>query len=306
MRHHTATHVINASARTVLGKHIWQAGSQLDENEARLDVAHYKRISLKELREIEKKANEIVRARQEVKKYWMKREEAEKKYGLHLYQGGAPKGRMLRIVEIPGIEVEACGGVHVDNTAELGFIKIIGTERVQDGVERIKFTAGEKSIEYVQRQDDLLKTASDILNVESPLLPKTVKRFFEEWKQLRKQVEKLQKQTVVSEAELFQGIKIIIQDDLTPSAIKDITQKGKTIVISGSATEKSGMIRIAVSSDVNIDCSTVAQTVGKIMGGSGGGKRVVAQSGGPNIHRLEEAKKRAVAMIKKQLKEKDI
>ena len=303
MCHHTATHIINASAREILGSHIWQAGSQLDENEARLDVSHYKRISLDELKEIEKKANEIVREGREVKKYWMKREEAEKKYGFHLYQGGAPKGRMLRIVEIPNIEVEACGGTHVDNTAELGFIKIIGTERVQDGVERIKFCAGERAIEYVQQQEKLLKDASDILAVEPSMLPKTVKRFFDEWKKLRKQVEKLQQDIARGglKKEVYGEISIITQDDMIPSAIKEVTSKEKTIVISAIKKDKAGMITIACSNDVPIDCSSIANAVGKLLGGSGGGKKHVAQAGGPNIKKLEEAKKKAINMAKQQL-----
>lgn len=309
MRHHTATHVINASARSVLGEHIWQAGSQLDENEARLDVSHYKRISPDELREVEQKANEIVRERKEVKKYWMKREEAEKKHGLHLYQGGAPKGRMLRIVEIPGIEVEACGGTHIDNTAELGFIKIIGTERVQDGVERIKFSAGEKSIEYVQQQEKLLREASDILAVEPSLLPKTVKRFFEEWKQLRKQIEKLQRGIIKNEIEqeVYKGVKFIVQDEMTASALKEITKKPKTFAISGNRLPSgNAVVTIARSSDITIDCAYIAKEIGKSLGGSGGGKPEVAQAGGPKVERLEEAKKRAVALVKKQLKGKNL
>lgn len=303
MRHHTATHIINASARKVLGSHIWQAGSQLDENEARLDVSHYKRISTDEIKEIEKKANEIVREGREVKKYWMKREEAEKKHGFHLYQGGAPRGRMLRIVEIPDIEVEACGGTHVDNTAEIGFIKIVGTERVQDGVERIKFCAGDKAIEYVQEQENLLREASDILSVEPSMLPKTVKRFFEEWKKLRKQVEKLQQDILKGgiEREVYKGINIIVQDEMVLSAIKDATSNEKTIVISALKKDKAGLVTIACSLDVPIDCSSIAFSIGKILGGSGGGKRNIAQAGGPKVEKLEEAKKKAIEMVKKEL-----
>jgi len=303
MRHHTATHIINASARSILGSHIWQAGSQLDENEARLDVSHYKRISPDEIKQIEKRANEIVMEGKEVKKYWMKREDAEKKHGFHLYQGGAPKGRMLRIVEIPGIEVEACGGTHVDNTAEIGFIKIIGTERVQDGVERIKFCAGEKAIEYVQKQEKLLKEASDVLAVEPSMLPKTVKRFFEEWKKLKKQVEKLQQDILKGgmKKEVHRGINIILQDEMVPSAIKDATSNKKTIVISALKKEKAVMITIACSDDAPIDCSSIASSIGKLLGGSGGGKKHIAQAGGPNIEKLEEAKKKAIEMVKKEL-----
>ncbi|MEM2935381.1 MAG: alanine--tRNA ligase-related protein, partial [Candidatus Thermoplasmatota archaeon] len=152
MIHHTATHIINYSARETLGEHVWQAGSELDENEARLDITHYKRISEEEAKEIERRANEVISKGIEVRKNFYERNEAEKKYGMRLYQGGAPKGNIIRVVEIPGIEAEACGGMHINNTSEIGLIKIIGIERLQDGVERIRFCAGEKAIEYIQKQ----------------------------------------------------------------------------------------------------------------------------------------------------------
>lgn len=305
MRHHTATHIINASARKVLGKHIWQRGSQLDENEARLDVSHFRRISQDEVRMIEREANSAVMEAKPVIKEWLPIGEAEKKYGMRLYQGGAPKGKMLRIVSIPDIEVEACGGTHVDNTAEIGFIKITGTERIQDGVERIKFSAGYKSLEYVQKQEEILGKAAAILNVDTSVLPKTVERFFREWKKLRKQVENLQKDVASNSVEIFNGVKIVIQDDMTPSAIKGITDKENSVVVSGSKTEKSAIIRIARSPDVNVDCTAVALEAGRMLGGRGGGKKEVAQAGGPDLDKLDEAKARAIEIVKDQL-EKDL
>jgi len=303
MRHHTATHIINASARKVLGNHIWQRGSYLDENEARLDVSHFRRISPEEVRMIEREANSVVMGAKPVVKEWLPIGEAEKKYGMHLYQGGAPKGKILRVVSIPGTEVEACGGTHVDNTAEIGLIKITGTERIQDGVERIKFAAGYKSLEYVQEQEELLRKAAGILNVDTAVLPKTVERFFREWKKLRKQVENLQKDAAA--VEVFNGVKIVTQDDMAPSAIKSITSGGKSVVISPGKTEKSAMIRIARSPDVNVDCTTVAVEAGRILGGRGGGRKEVAQAGGPDLDKLDEAKARAIGMVKEQL-EKDL
>ncbi len=304
MRHHTATHIINASARKVLGNHIWQRGSYLDENEARLDVSHFRRISPEEVRQIEREANTVVMEAKEVLKEWLPLGDAEKKYGMRLYQGGAPKERILRIVNIPDTDVEACGGTHVDNTAEIGFIKITGTERIQDGVERIKFAAGYKSLEYIQKQEGLIRKTAGILNVSPSVLPKTVERFFGEWKKLRNQVEKLQKGAASNAVEMFNGIKIVTQDDMMPSAIKGITDGGNSVVVSGSATEKA-RITIACSPGVNVDCRAIAEEAGIVLGGRGGGRREVAQAGGPNTEKLEEAKKRAVEMIKKQL-EKDL
>jgi len=97
MRHHTATHIVNESAKEVLGKHIWQTGAQKSTDRARLDLTHYKRITDDEFREIELLANRAVMKNQPVHIDWMDRIEAEKKYGFVLYQGGVPPGKDIRI-----------------------------------------------------------------------------------------------------------------------------------------------------------------------------------------------------------------
>jgi len=113
MKHHTGTHLVNGALRKILGEHIWQAGSQLGINEARFDFAHYKSISEKERREIEKQANEFIKQATNVEKKVMARNDAEKAYGFRLYQGGVPPGDSIRVLNIPGIDVEACGGTHL-------------------------------------------------------------------------------------------------------------------------------------------------------------------------------------------------
>jgi alanyl-tRNA synthetase len=123
----------------------------------------------------------------------MSRNEAEQKYGFRIYQGGVVPGNTLRIIEIEGTDVEACGGTHCENTSEVGFIKILKTERIQDGVERLEYTSGTNSVEEVQKIEDFLIESADILGVPTTQLPKTVKRFFEEWKEQKKTIEELQK-----------------------------------------------------------------------------------------------------------------
>lgn len=303
MRHHTATHVINAATRNILGNHIWQKGSQLDEQEARLDVSHYQRISPEEIAQIEREAHRMVMAATPVIKSWLPRNQAEQEYGMRLYQGGAPKGNLLRIVRIPDEEVEACGGTHVDNTAELGLIKIVGTERIQDGVERLRFKAGYAALDHVHGEERLLREASRMLDVAPEMLPQTVERFFTEWKQLRKQVEDLQKRVAEgsSAREDYQGVHIVTQDGLTSAAIRDITAQGDTVVVSADITSDAARLTIAASEELGVDCGAIAKEVGTLLGGSGGGKPGVAQAGGPQVDRLSEAKERAVALLKQQL-----
>ncbi len=188
---HTATHILVASARKVLGKHVWQAGAQKGVERSRLDVTHYELPSNEQLKEIERIANEIVQRNLKLRINWKNRNEAERKYGFIIYQGGVVPGKKIRIVEIPSVDVQACCGTHCRSTGDVGLIKIVKCERIQDGVIRFIFTSGESAIKYVQDVEEKLKEACNILRVEPETLPKTVRRFFKEWKTYRKENEKL-------------------------------------------------------------------------------------------------------------------
>ncbi len=192
-RHHTVTHLVTAAARQILGKHVWQAGAKKDEFKAHIDLTHYKRITDEELKAIEMKVNEFIMQNAEINVYVMPRNEAERKYGFTIYQGGAVPGKELRIVEIKGIDVEACGGTHhlLKRTGEIGPFKIIKRESVKDGVERLVYKAGRRAVEYIQQREELLKNSSSILKVPEAMLPKTVERFFNEWKERGKKIEEL-------------------------------------------------------------------------------------------------------------------
>ena len=123
-QNHTATHLIVAAARIVLGDHVWQAGAQKGVKKSRIDLAHYKRIENEELQEIELIANRFVMGNHHVHTKWMNRTKAEKKYGFRLYQGGVVPGANIRTVKIDDIDVQACAGTHVKQTGEIGLIKI--------------------------------------------------------------------------------------------------------------------------------------------------------------------------------------
>lgn len=159
MQNHSATHILLSSIRYVLGNHVWQAGAQKDIIMSRLDITHYKDISTEELMQIERRANEIIQNDIPLRKEFVDRNRAEESYGFILYQGGIPEGRMLRLVEIPGVDVEGCGGTHVDRTGEIGLIKIIKIEKIQDGVFRFNFKAGISALEYYE---ELMNKYSEI------------------------------------------------------------------------------------------------------------------------------------------------
>ena len=163
MRHHTATHVILAAARRVLGPHVWQAGAEKTEEKGRLDITHHKPLTEEEVRRIEELANMVVDERRPAKVYYMDRGEAESKLGFTIYQGGAPLVRTLRIVEIEGWDVEACGGTHLANTGEIGGIKIVNVERIQDGVIRLEYIAGTRVVDRVGELEMKLGSIASIV-----------------------------------------------------------------------------------------------------------------------------------------------
>ncbi len=156
MKNHSATHILLSSIRDVLGLHVWQSGAQKDPIVSRLDITHYKDISREELKAIEMRANQIIRMNLPLHKEFVDRDKAEENFGFTLYQGGIPAGNSLRLVEIPGIDAEGCGGTHVDWTGEVGLIKILRIEKIQDGVIRFHFTSGKSAVEQNQMIDDEL------------------------------------------------------------------------------------------------------------------------------------------------------
>jgi alanyl-tRNA synthetase len=191
-RHHTATHILLASIRGVLGDHIWQEGAQKGVESSRLDVSHYKKVTDEEMTLIEIRANEAIMEDTAVEQKWMDRNEAEQTYGFGLYQGGVPPGNMIRIVQVGG-DVQACAGTHVTSTGRLGQLRIVRTERIQDGVERFEFAAGVAAVRYNQGRDTLLSESAKTLRVPPEQVPATTSRIFEEWKQRGKKNEELEK-----------------------------------------------------------------------------------------------------------------
>ena len=180
MQSHTATHIILSSIRDVLGPHIWQAGAQKDERVSRLDVTHFKDISKEEIARIEERANEIIRMNLPLHKEFVNRDLAEINFGFTLYQGGIPVGNKLRLVEIPGIDAEGCGGTHLDYTGEVGFIKIVRVERVQDGIMRFHFASGRSAVEYSNSQSNNLMEIRERLGEDPKKTFESMSRTLEE------------------------------------------------------------------------------------------------------------------------------
>ena len=192
--HHTATHIVFASCRRVLGPHVWQNGAKKTVESAHLDITHYKSLSHEEELAIENEANRIISNCTSINKFFMNKKEAELQYGFSLYQGGIVPGNNLRVVNIEGTDTEACCGTHCDNTAEVGWIRLLKSHRISDGIVRLNYVAGEKAITRLNEEDGILHHLCKIWKISLNEVVPTAERFFQEYKRLddlnRKQKEK--------------------------------------------------------------------------------------------------------------------
>ncbi len=191
-QHHTATHIVNAAARTVLGAHVNQASAKKDVDKAHIDITHYESLTDEEIVKIEDESNKIVKSGIKTKLSFMSREEAEKTFGMAIYQGGVAPGKQLRIVQIPGIDVEACGGTHLKNTLEAGRIKIIKSSKIKDGIVRLTFAAGKAAENIVAQEKSVLDKAAALLKCDISHLPGRAAELLEVWKKARKAAQKKQ------------------------------------------------------------------------------------------------------------------
>ena len=299
MRHHTATHLVGHAARQVLGDHVRQAGAQKSTTSARLDLTHYESVTREQINRIERIANEYVMANEAVSPEWIDRNEAETDYGFDIYQGGIPEGEQIRLIHTDD-DTQACGGTHVSYTGEIGTIKILGTERIQDGVVRLTYAAGDAAIEAVQETEEALFAAADVLDVEPQAVPETAARFFEEWKERGKRIDELKEELAQARASGeaggeevdIDGTSAVIQrldgdmDQLRATA-NALVEDGNIAVI-GSGVDGAQFV-VAVPDGVAVDAGSVVGELAQRVGGGGGGPPDFAQGGGPDGDQLDTA-----------------
>jgi alanyl-tRNA synthetase len=222
-QHHTATHIINSAAKKILGPHINQAGAKKTIEKASIDLTHYQNISEDELKKIEEEANKIINDSIKINKFFMKRDEAEKKYGMQIYQGGAVPGKEIRLVEIEGIDIQACGGTHLNNTNETEQIKILKSSKIQDGIIRLTYTAGKSANKKESDDEQILNEIANFLNVNINQIPSRSKELFDKWKLMKKAIKK---DKVLNKKEIELTSKDIIKGNILEETAKILnTQK---------------------------------------------------------------------------------
>jgi alanyl-tRNA synthetase len=325
MKAHTVTHLINGAARRVLGEHVWQSGTQKGLETSRLDISHYRRLTQEELHKIETLANQAIGANMKVETTWLPRNEAESRYGFRLYQGGAVPGKDIRVVKTGDWDVEACAGTHLGTTIEVGFVKIVYTERVQDGVERLGYAVGLKALKAVQEQESLIWKVSEALTAPIEKLDKTAEKIVKELKETNVEKRKLIKELAAKENDMEQtktiedtieidGVKIVKRSfgevpdaDLMLRTASEIIKHNEASVAlfygSDSKTCKLMVMAGVTAVQKGVNCGNVVKEAAPVFGGGGGGRPGFAQGGGTKPERLTEAVQVAEEAVKKQLRE---
>jgi len=181
-QHHTGAHILNAAAKRVLGNHINQAGAHKSIDKGRLDLTHFSSLNEKEIAKIEAEANKIISGDINIHLEFIERGEAENKFGVGIYQGGVVPGKMLRIVNIPEVDVEACGGTHLNNTSEVKLLKITRSSKISDSIVRIEYVAGKAAKKELGKEDGLLGEAAEILCIGKKGVAIKASEVFKFWK----------------------------------------------------------------------------------------------------------------------------
>ena len=287
MRHHTATHILLGVLRRLYGDHVWQAGAEKERTKGRLDVTHHRMPTPEELEYIEREVNRIVNEARPVITRSLPKYEAERAYGFRLYQGGVPLEPTIRVVEVPGVDAEACFGTHLRNTAEVGGFKIVNVERIQDGVVRFEYVAGPQLAEYASKLEEKIRSAEKLVGGELlERIPKLL-REFEEMKQALAQYRELYKSLLVSNIEggsvsiagvcsVSVVITQLIDERVLTEVLKDYTREredGIVVVISSDGSRVRVEVSEGARASMKVDAVELVKALERVLGGKGGGKR---------------------------------
>lgn len=312
-RHHTATHLLLGVLRQILGDHVWQMGARKEPEYAHLDVSHYRRITPEEISLIEETVNELILRNIPVRIYIMDRYTAQMKYGTRIFQGGAPPGRNLRIVEVEGVDVEACGGLHVTSTGQIGFFRIERVERIQENVVRFIFRAGLPAVKLSVHQARVLEQAARLLGSGTEEVFDSIKRVMEKaeryehrYRMFMRGVARYIALNLMKEVEEVDGYRVIgatlpLGDlDFLAEVTNRVLELEADVVIVGSLE---GVVVVAVSDKVQdkVSAAELAKQIGSDIGGGGGGRRHFAQARGKG-DQVNSAISRALEHLKKALR----
>ena len=312
MRHHTVTHVLIAAARRVLGSHAWQAGAEKTEEKGRLDITHHRPLTREQVRRLEEEVNRVIRERRRVWEEMVDKNVAEEKYGFTIYQGGVPMERKLRLVFVEGWDVEACFGTHVRNTGEIGGFKIINTQRIQDGVVRIEYVAGDKVAEYASQLEEKLERVAEVLGAPKGMeveRAESVKAVMQEAQESLRRYRSAWAKALAEKARsspAIAGVKLVVEEaperdrKALQEVLKTVTSRvPEALVILIAESDGGTMLEAAAGSSASerVDVARLVRSLAEALGGKGGGRGSYASARLPGKPEAEKVRRKAEELL---------
>ncbi len=320
-RHHTATHLLHAALRQVLGTHVKQAGSLVAPNHLRFDFAHFAGVADEELQEIEDITNRQVLANQKIETIVdVPIDVAINEYhAMALF--GEKYGERVRVIKIGDFSTELCGGTHVGATGEIGLVKLLKESSVSSGVRRVEAVAGEHSLRHFRRDHELEGVVSTFVG-RSELSPaealrQELERRDEELKKLRKELDQVRMKSAASavasaeeNVREVKGVKVLAHraDNLDRSQLRTLVDNfrnklGSGVVIVGSVADGKVAVIVGVTKDLTgrLQAGKIVGQVAQKVGGSGGGRPDMAEAGGKDPEALDQALRESYATVEQML-----
>jgi alanyl-tRNA synthetase len=301
--HHTGTHLLHAALRRILGTHVTQAGSLVAPDHLRFDFTHGAGVKDAEVEKIEDLVNEHVQANIVVTPAEMDLQAALKSGAMALF--GEKYGDRVRVIRIGDFSTELCGGTHLDTTGQIGLFKVVSEGAVASGVRRIEAVTGDAALRHVGREEAALRESANLLKIPPLELPRRLQKLLDEQKQLEKQLEQLEArlaknraQELAESAKTVAGVAVIAArlDGLDAEGLRSVMdtlreRMGSGVICLGSAVDGKVNLVASVSKDLSkrLQAGKLIQQVAQAVGGKGGGRPDLAQGGGPDASRLDEA-----------------
>jgi len=313
--HHTATHILHAVLRKVLGDHVKQAGSLVAPDRLRFDFTHFTALRDEEVREIERLVNDEIRKNDDLQVRVMDLDEALKSGAMALFE--EKYGDKVRLVEIPGFSRELCGGTHTHRTGDIGTFIIIQETGIAAGVRRIEALAGRQALRLLEEQKDILRKSAGLLKTHPNEVADRVEKLLAHQKQLEKELEALKtslagkrSSDLLAQAEDIGGVKVLIAkvDADSPKVLREMSDRFKEriqsgVLVLGAAQGEKVFLLVGVSSDLTkrAHAGNLIKEIARVVGGSGGGRPDMAQAGGNQPGKLQEALSLAKKLLAEQL-----
>jgi alanyl-tRNA synthetase len=314
---HTATHLLHKALKDTLGPTVQQAGSLVAPDRLRFDYTWHQPLTDEQLRTIESTVNDQVRANLEVTKTVMSMDEAKRTGAVAMF--GEKYGEMVRVVAAGDYSREFCGGCHVNRTGDIGVFKIVSDRSLAAGVRRMEAVTGRGALSLFQKLDTTAHDLSAQANVALDELPSWFRAQQEKQKQLEREIKQLKVRLATGggaasgagdEAVVVNGVKLIARrvDDVTGGDLRNLadtfrTKLGSGVVVIGSATDGKVTLLGAVTKDLldRVQANALIGKLAPIVGGKGGGKPDLAQAGGKDADRLDEAIATAAKALEESL-----